>query len=144
MTEGRNATRGWPAELPVQQVRITRPTNQLAALIDFYRDGLGLAELFRFEGHDGYAGIMLGLPDAAYHLEFTQHIEGSPGPAPTRDNLLVLYFASPETARRIADRLLAHGGTEVEAENPYWTRHGAITIEDPDRWRVVCMPTSTF
>jgi YycE-like C-terminal domain len=30
----------------------------------------------------------------------------------------------------------------VEAENPYWTENGAVTVEDPDRWRVVLMPQS--
>jgi hypothetical protein len=28
----------------------------------------------------------------------------------------------------------------VEAENPYRTENGAVTIEDPDHWRVVLMP----
>jgi len=36
--------------------------------------------------------VLLGLPGARYHLEFTQHDHGSPGPAPGRDNLLVLCF----------------------------------------------------
>jgi len=30
----------------------------------------------------------------------------------------------------------------VEAENLYWTEHGAVTVEDPDHWRVVLMPQS--
>jgi hypothetical protein len=34
----------------------------------------------------------------------------------------------------------ALGHLLVEAENPYWTDHGAVTIEDPDHWRVVLMP----
>lgn len=32
----------------------------------------------------------------------------------------------------------------VEAENPYWTDNGGITIEDPDGWRVVLMPAPVF
>jgi hypothetical protein len=43
-----------------------------------------------------------------------------------------------------ARRLEAHGGTEVVAENPYWTGRGAITIEDPDGWRVVLVPQPVF
>ena len=35
---------------------------------------------------------MFGLPDEEYHLEFTRHIDGSPCPAPTKDNLLVFYM----------------------------------------------------
>ena len=80
----------WPAKLPVRHVRIARPTDQLDEVVRFYRDGLGLPELGRFTGHAGYRGVMLGLPGLTYHLEFTQHDHGSPGPAPSRDNLLVL------------------------------------------------------
>ena len=88
--------------------------------------------------------VMLGLPGTAYHLEFTHHVAGSPCPAPTRDNLLVLYFDSSEQARLAAARLEAHGGTLAAAENPYWTSNGAITVEDPDGWRVVLAPRPVF
>jgi catechol 2,3-dioxygenase-like lactoylglutathione lyase family enzyme len=134
----------WPEGTPARQVRIARPTDRLQAIIAFYRDGLGLPELFRFEGHDGYSGIMLGLPDASCHLEFTQHVDGSPCPAPTRDNLLVLYFDGEQHARAVARRLEAQGGAIVPAENPYWTNTGAITVEDPDGWRVVLAPGPAF
>lgn len=134
----------WPDYLPVRQVRVARPTDRLDAVVEFYRDGLGLPELFRFDGHDDYSGVMLGLPGTAYHLEFTHHVAGSPCPAPTRDNLLVLYFDSSEQARLAAARLEAHGGTLAAAENPYWTSNGAITVEDPDGWRVVLAPRPVF
>jgi hypothetical protein len=39
-------------------------------------------------------------------------------------------------------RLAALGHLPVAAENPYWTGHGAVTVEDPDQWRVVLMPQS--
>jgi catechol 2,3-dioxygenase-like lactoylglutathione lyase family enzyme len=135
---------GWPGHLPARQVRIARPTDQLNEVIRFYHEGLGLAELYRFEGHDGYTGVMLGLPGAEYHLEFTTHEDGSPGTAPTRDNLLVFYRGSEDEARAGAERLAAIGHHPVEAENPFWTANGGITIEDPDGWRVVLMPTPVF
>jgi catechol 2,3-dioxygenase-like lactoylglutathione lyase family enzyme len=145
MTSSRPAfDRDWSARLPVRQVRIARPTDRLEEVTRFYRDGLGLSELFRFEGHAGYDGVMLGLPGADYHLEFTSHVDGSPCPAPTRDNLLVLYFDGADTAREVAQRLEAIGYAAVEAENPYWTDAGAITIEDPDGWRVVLVPRPGF
>jgi catechol 2,3-dioxygenase-like lactoylglutathione lyase family enzyme len=144
VTDSTQAPDGWPENLPVRQVRVARPTDRLEAVTAFYRDGLGLAELFRFEDHDGYTGIMLGLPGAAYHLEFTHHAAGSPGQAPTRDNLLVLYFDGDDAVREVAHRLGAHGGTGVVAENPYWTNRGAITIEDPDGWRLVLVPQPAF
>ena len=61
----------WPATLPAREVRIARPTDQLDAVVDFYRDGLGLLELERFAGRAGYRGVLLGLPDVDHHLEFT-------------------------------------------------------------------------
>ena len=132
----------WPAMLPVQSVRFARPTDRLDEVVRFYREGLGLPELDRFAGHAGYRGVLLGLPGARYHLEFTQHDRGSPGPAPSRDNLLVLYFDDLTQVGQVASRLATLGHLPVEAENPYWTENGAVTIEDPDHWRVVLMPQS--
>ncbi len=134
----------WPETLPARQVRIARPTDRLDEVVRFYRDGLGLPELARFAGHAGYRGVILGLPGAAYHLEFTQHERGSPGDAPTRDNLLVFYLdGATEVARTVAG-LAALGCVPVSADNPFWTDHGAVTVEDPDGWRVVLMPRAGF
>ncbi len=135
-------SRPWPAMLPVRYVRIARPTDQLDEVVRFYCEGLGLPELDRFAGHAGYRGVLLGLPGTRYHLEFTQHDDGSPGPAPSRDNLLVLYFDDRAQMEQVATRLATLGHRPVEAENPYWTENGAVTVEDPDHWRVVLMPQS--
>jgi hypothetical protein len=78
-----------------------------------------------------------------YHLEFTQHDQGSPGPGPSRDNLLVLYFNDSGQVGQVGSRLAALGHLPVEAENPYWTDNGAVTVEDPDGWRVVLMPNQS-
>jgi ribosomal protein S18 acetylase RimI-like enzyme len=125
---------------PLRQVRVARPTDRLDEVVAFYRDGLGLPELGRFAGHAGYRGVLLGLPGAGHHLEFTQHDDGSPGPAPTRDNLLVLYLGDRAAVDRVAARLAARGHHPVAAENPYWTALDAVTVEDPDGWRVVLAP----
>jgi catechol 2,3-dioxygenase-like lactoylglutathione lyase family enzyme len=124
------------ATATVAQVRIARPTDQLEKVTAFYRDGLGLRELARFEQHAGYAGVMLGLPGAIYHLEFTRRCTGSPGPAPSKDNLLVLYIPEPADLARTRERLERFGCLPVEPENPYW-RGRSVTFEDPDGWRVV-------
>ena len=130
----------WPQDLPVAQVRVARPTDKLKEVVRFYRDGIGLPSLGSFEGHAGYSGVMLGLPGRDYHLEFTQHDEDSPCPAPTKDNLLVLYIPDQEAVDRIVNRLAAMGHGRVPPENPYWEQKG-VTIEDPDGWRVVLMNT---
>ena len=126
----------WPPDLPVLRVRWARPTDRLEEVVAFYTDGLGLQELGRFEGHAGYDGVLVGLPGSDYHLEFTHHADGSPGPAPSDDNLLVLYLESKREAELVAARLAALGHPEVEPENPYWDGR-SITVADPDGWRVV-------
>lgn len=131
----------WPKELPVVQVRVARPTDQLTNVVRFYRDGLGLEVIGQFRGHDGYDGIMLGLPGREYHLEFTQHDHGSPCPAPSKDNLLVFYMPDRAAIDRVVERLGALGYYPVPPENPYWAREG-VTIEDPDGWRIVLQNTS--
>ena len=131
----------WPPSLPVTQLRIARPTNRLDEVTRFYRDGLGLEVVGSFEAHAGYLGIMLGLPGCDYHLEFTSHTEGSPCPAPIRDNLLVFYIPDMETITRLSGRLNSMGYFAVEPENPYWRQKGT-TFEDPDGWRVVLMNTN--
>jgi catechol 2,3-dioxygenase-like lactoylglutathione lyase family enzyme len=118
------------------QVRIARPTDKLEEVIAFYRDGLGLPELSRFEAHAGYDGIMLGLPGKAVHLEFTQHEAGSPCPAPSLDNLLVIYVTAPDAYVRMNERMKRMGFAPIEPENPYWLSR-SFTYQDPDGWRVV-------
>ena len=134
------ATNQWPESLSVAQVRVARPTDQLAAVETFYSQHLGLPVIYRFSGHAGYDGVMLGLPGTDYHLEFTAHADGSPCPAPTADNLLVLYFHGDAQMYDTVERLAAAGHRPVEAENPYWAGVGAMTFEDPDGWRVVLVP----
>lgn len=126
------------------QVRIARPTDRLDEVVRFYVEWLGLRELFRFEGHDGYRGVMVGLPGTGYHLEFTSHVDGSPGAAPSAENLLVLYFSDAARMSEVARRLTEFGVESVEAENPYWVANGGLTFPDPDGWRVVLMPGPVF
>ena len=131
----------WPTDLPAVQVRIARPTDQLDAVVRFYVDGLGLPQIGGFSGHAGYDGVMLGLPGHDYHLEYTQHVDGSPCPAPSRDNLLVFYIPDESAIVRTVERLRSMGHHHVEPENPYWLEKG-VTFEDPDGWRIVLMTTS--
>lgn len=131
----------WPEHLPVANIRVARPTDKLAEVVRFYTEGIGLERVGAFDRHEGYEGVMLGLPGVRYHLEFTHHEDGSPCPAPTKDNLLVFYIPDDDAVDAIVDRLQAMGYDPVEPENPYWGR-GGITFEDPDGWRVVFMRRS--
>jgi len=118
------------------KLRIARPTDRLAEVVRFYRDGLGLNELSRFEDHDGFDGVMLGHPDAPWHLEFTHQHGHEAGRAPTPDNLLVLYLPEPSMSQAAVRRMLEIGCTPVVSWNPFWDRQG-MTFEDPDGYRVV-------
>ncbi|WP_258535745.1 VOC family protein [Bacillus sp. 03113] len=91
--------------------------------------------------HNGYDGIMLGLPNSSYHLEFTQKSEPIKIPAPTKEHLLVFYLPDMKASDQIVQRLREMGYSEAEPENPYWKCNG-VTIEDPDGWRIVFMNTS--
>jgi len=117
-------------------LRVARPSDDLEALIVFYRDGLGLDVLYRFEDHEGFDGVMLGHERAPYHLEFTRAHDHAAGKAPTQDNLLVLYFPDPDAWEAAVDRMRAAGFAPVASFNPYWDRAG-LTFEDPDGYRVV-------
>ncbi len=122
--------------LKFKQVRLARPTNQLERVVQFYAVGLGLEKIGCFKNHAGYDGIMLGLPGREYHLEFTQHTNGSPCPAPTKDNLLVFYLDDTNNLAETATRLGQLGYLPVSPDNSYWQDKG-LTFEDPDGWRVV-------
>jgi catechol 2,3-dioxygenase-like lactoylglutathione lyase family enzyme len=132
---------GWPQHLPVRAVRWARPTDRLDEVVAFYCEGLGLPRLGGFEDHVGYSGVFVGLPGEGVHLEFTTHSAGSPCPAPSDDNLLVLYVDDRAAVEEIAQRLAAQGYPAVAPENPYWIPR-SVTVADPDGWRVVVVDRS--
>ena len=117
-------------------LRVARPTDNLPALLRFYCDGLGLEQLYVFADHDGFSGLMLGHPQAPYHLEFTHQPGHTVGRAPTEDNLLVFYLPDTAAWQAAVQRMAAAGFAPVPAYNPYWDELGR-TYEDPDGYRVV-------
>jgi catechol 2,3-dioxygenase-like lactoylglutathione lyase family enzyme len=122
---------------PELQVRFARHTERLDELVRFYRDGLGLPEIGRFENHDGYDGVFLALPGTGAHLEFTSG-PSHELPEPHPETLLVLYLGSHEAVEKARLHL---GAEPVEPANPYWKHHG-VTLVDPDGFRVVLVPDS--
>jgi catechol 2,3-dioxygenase-like lactoylglutathione lyase family enzyme len=119
------------------QVRFARHTDRLVDVIRFYRDGLGLPEIGRFENHDGYDGVILALPGSDAHLEFTS---GGHHDAPSShpETLLVLYLGSADAVNETRKRV---GAQPVEPANPYWKQH-AVTLIDPDGFQVVLVARS--
>lgn len=117
-------------------LRVARPTNNLAAIARMYRDGLGLSVLAAFEDHQGFDGIILGLLNHPYHLEFTHHRGQAVGRAPTQDNLLVFYIPETVDWEAACGRMRSAGFREMPSGNPYWEARGR-TFEDIDGYRVV-------
>ena len=123
-------------DLGTAHLRVARPTDDLEAVVKFYRDGLGLEVLSEFRDHDGFDGVMLGRRGAAYHLEFTHKSGHHTGRVPTQDNLLVFYLPDATAWRAAVARMEQAGYQTVPSFNPYWDQRGR-TFEDPDGYRVV-------
>jgi catechol 2,3-dioxygenase-like lactoylglutathione lyase family enzyme len=117
-------------------LRIARPVRDLARSRAMYTEGLGLHVLGGFEDHSGFDGVMLGHPGAGWHLELTHCAACPVAPAPTVEDLLVLYLPDESAWERACGDLLAAGFRPVASFNPYWDARGR-TFEDPDGYRVV-------
>jgi catechol 2,3-dioxygenase-like lactoylglutathione lyase family enzyme len=121
---------------PETRLRIARPVRDLARALAQYRDGLGLQLLTQFEGHAGFDGAMLGLPGAAWHLEFTVCHHHPVTPAPSAEDQLVFYLPDEAAWAARCAALRAAGFTDVAAFNPWWARCGC-SFQDEDGYRVV-------
>jgi len=117
-------------------LRVARPTDHLDEVIRFYTEGVGLKVLGSFMDHEGFDGVMVGIPGASYHLEFTRKHGHAAGRAPTQDNLLVFYVSDKQEWLHATERMSVAGYQPVPSFNPYWD-HAGQTYADPDGYRVV-------
>ena len=127
------ASTAWPEFLPVAQVRVARPTDRLDDVTRFYRDALGLPDVFRFDGHAGYDGVMFGLPWTGYHLEFTTHVDASPG---LLRRGTTCWSSTSMTLSRNRRPRLAWRGSATRRSRPR-TRTGRTTEASRSRTRTV-------
>lgn len=117
-------------------LRLARPVGDLALARECYVRGLGLQVIGEFADHEGFDGVMLGLPGADWHLEFT-HARAHPlVPQPTVEDLLVLYLPDGPAWQQACSDMLAAGFKPVTSFNPYWEARGR-SFEDADGYRVV-------
>jgi catechol 2,3-dioxygenase-like lactoylglutathione lyase family enzyme len=117
-------------------VRIARPVSDLARSTDMYCRGLGLRVAGSFENHDGFDGVMLGFEGSSWHFEFT-HCRSHPvAPAPTAEDLVVLYIPTASEWQAACGSMLAAGFKQVASFNPYWDVEGR-TYQDVDGYRIV-------
>jgi catechol 2,3-dioxygenase-like lactoylglutathione lyase family enzyme len=121
------------------EFRFSRHTNNLARLTKFYVDVLGFEIIGKFENHNNYNGVFLGLPNANWHLEFTQSDEKAKHTF-DEDDILVFY---PSTIKEYKDLYLRIKQKKIDfilPKNAYWETNG-IMILDPDGYRVVFSPS---
>jgi hypothetical protein len=118
------------------QLRIARPTADVDGMASMYCHGLKLRVLASFRDHDGFDGAIVGLPGAAYHLEFTRHRRHPVTPSPTPEDLLVFYYSSEPEWSLACERMGAAGFQPVIPSNPYWSVRGR-SFQDPDGYLVV-------
>ncbi|MEW2580729.1 VOC family protein [Streptomyces syringium] len=122
-------------------IRIARPSRDLDAAERFWVRGLGLSVVWRRDiaaedpPGEEYRLLMVGWPDAGWHLELSYEAGAPTAPVPTDEDLLVVYLDGPVPDELVA-RLEEHGGKRVPAHNPYWDAWG-VTVEDPDGYRLV-------
>jgi catechol 2,3-dioxygenase-like lactoylglutathione lyase family enzyme len=120
-------------------MRFARPTADLDRIRSFYEHVVGLPLLWSFVDHDGFDGAIFGLPDERAQLEIVRSPHGDV-PAPTYEDVLVLYQSDTSAADDLVARLRRAGTVEVSDDptlNPYWPRHGARTFSDADGYRLI-------
>src|SRR4051794_40023173 len=105
-------------------LRIARPVRDLEKTASMYCRGLGLRVIGRFEDHDGFNGVMLGLEGSGYHFEFTHNRIHSVVPSPTPEDLLVFYLPAAAEWQAACASMSAAGFKQVSSFNPYWKAHG--------------------
>ena len=96
-------------------VRVARATENLDRLLPFYRDGLGMEVLWRFEDHQGFDGLIVGWPGAPYHLEFTRKTDAVCRRALEPENLLVLYLPDRAQWEAALARFQADTASQMDA-----------------------------
>jgi len=117
-------------------LRIARPVADLARTERTYVAGLGLQRLGGFADHAGFDGVMLGLPGAGYHFEFTLCRAHPVAPTATEEDLAVFYLPDAGEWEARCAAMTAAGFRAVQAFNPYWDQRGR-TFVDADGYRLV-------
>lgn len=117
-------------------LRVARPVTDLERAAALYTAGLGWTRLGHFVDHQGFDGVMLGVPSGAWHVEFTLCRTHPVQPTPTPEDLLVMYVPDKADWERQCERMLSAGFRQVKSLNPYWEQSGR-TFVDHDGYRVV-------
>lgn len=119
------------------KIRLSRPTNHLEAMIEFYGKGLGFDLLDRMDNQQGWDGVILGHRDWPYQFEFTSRRDGTiVPPAPTPEHFVVFCIPEGKLWEKRLEALFEAGYQQVTPPQLYADSNTA-TYEDPDGYRVV-------
>lgn len=117
------------------EFRYARHTQKIESLIYFYTSVLNFEILGKFENHDGYDGVFLGIKGENWHLEFTQN-EEKPQSHFDEDDALVFYTKTQESYDEILENLKKFEVPLLEPKNPYWRDKG-VCFEDCDHYKII-------
>jgi catechol 2,3-dioxygenase-like lactoylglutathione lyase family enzyme len=129
------------SDIQLVAMRVARPTLDLDRIRAFYENVVGLALLWSFADHDGFDGAIFGLPDERAQLEIVRSPHGDV-PAPTNEDVLVLYHRNPSAAEDLIARLRRAEAAEITDDptlNPYWPRNGGRAFRDPDGYGLIVL-----
>ena len=102
---------------PGSVLRVVRPTDNLAAIVKMYVEGLGFTIFAQFTDHEGFDGAILGHPQQPYHFAFTSQHGHHAGAAPTKDHLLVFYLPAENEWAESCRQMVAAGFRLVPSSN---------------------------
>lgn len=117
------------------EFRCARHTQKIESLIYFYTSVLNFEILGKFENHDGYDGVFLGIKGENWHLEFTQNTK-KPLSKFDEDDALVFYPKTQESYDGILENLKKFEVPILQPKNPYWRDKG-ICFEDCDYYKII-------
>jgi catechol 2,3-dioxygenase-like lactoylglutathione lyase family enzyme len=116
-------------------LRIARPTADISRARSFWVDALGMEAIWGKDADShGHALLMVGFPDARWHLELIEDLDAARRARPSDEDQLVLYLGEAPDPD-LLERFAAADGT-LAAGNDYWERWG-VTVVDPDGYRLV-------
>ena len=121
----------------VTKLRLSRSTNNLEKLVNFYCRGLGFEVLDRYEDQLGWDGVICGHKGWPYQFEFSQRRKDEEVPrAPTPNHFIVISIPDRDEWKATLGRLYDEGFQQVTHPQLYADGNSAA-FEDPDGYRVI-------
>ena len=119
-------------------LRVSRHTNDLKKIEDFYVNILGFELLGGFDNHNNYDGIFIGKSGLDWHFEFTQSNTKAKHSF-DEDDITVLYPKSILDYNELIKKISHQNIETIAAVNPFWNENGTM-IQDPDGYRIIISP----